>query len=634
MSTPKTEPISPRDRQAVLAFAEAILPGSERIYAADESTVDRAFELLEELPGPASLGFAKAVRTLDGAAAAWKGKAFSQLSRAQQEDLLRRWPDNPVMAGPLALLSHVLKMCHFDADPVYETLGGKFSLDVTPEQPPWLEQINDASELGEEEVECDVVVVGTGAGGAVVGRELAARGHAVLFVEKGQRFGRESFDGRSLPAHKKFYRPAITLGNPPTPIMMGEMLGGSTAINGGSCYRTPTHVLERWCEDLGTDAFSVERMRPHFERVEQTIQVAPAPKNTVGPIQDVIARGCDALGYSHFTVLRNAPGCDGSGFCDFGCRTGAKQSTDVSYIPKAIKSGAMVLTGLRADRVIIESGRAVGVQCTALESGRTVRVRARRVVLACGAIHTPAFLLRQGIANRSGQVGRHLSIQPSTGFAALMDQDIHGPSYTPQGYGVSEFIRQGILIAAGLPDYNFAGTIFALHGQRLMDAVDRIDQTASFALLSQDTSAPGRVRLGPGGRTLVSYSLADDDLERLHRAMVIAADICLAAGARRLYPQLPGLPLLEGPGALETLRDAKLRASDLQLIAYHPAGTCQIGHDPDHSVVDFAHECHDVPGLHVVDGSTVPGPPAVNPQVTIMAMATRAAGLIAERLGG
>ncbi len=631
MSTSMTERISSRDMRAVLAFAEAIIPGSERIHAADEVTVRRTLDLLEELPAAVTTAFAAAARTLDAAAVPFKGRAFSALDRSQQEELLRRWPENPAIGGPLALLSHVLKMCHFDSEPVYEGLGGKFALDVAPEHPPWLSQIQDASALEDATLECDVVVVGTGAGGAAVGRELAALGHAVLFVEKGHRFGRESFDGRSLDAHKNFYRPAVTIGNPPVPIMMGEMLGGSTAINGGSCYRTPEHVLEQWCDDLGTDVFAPERMAPHFERVEETIQVAPAPANTVGPIADVMARGCDALGYSHFTVKRNAPGCDGSGFCDFGCRTGAKQSTDVSYIPKAIQAGAMVVTGLVAESVAIEGGRAVGIDATARSGGRKIRVRAQRVVLACGAIHTPAFLLRQGIANRSGAVGRHLSIQPSTGFAALMDEPINGPSYTPQGYGVSEFIREGILIAGGLPDYNFAATIFALHGQRLMDAVDHIERTISFALLSRDTSAPGRVRVA-GGRTLVSYSMADEDVARIHRASCIAAELCLAAGARRLYPQLPAMPVLEGPGALETLRSAKVRASDLQLVAYHPAGTCRMGHDPDTSVVDFAHECHDVPGLHLVDGSTQPGPAAVNPQITIMAMATRAAGLIAERL--
>jgi len=617
--------------RVTLAFAEAIIPGSERILAADEVTVRRIFELLEELPQAAQRAFTTGLRTLDAAAVPFKGKPFSALDRSQQEELLRRWPKTPAIGGPLALVSHLIKMCHFDSDPVYEKLGGQYSLDVVPERPAWLSQIQDASTLDDETLECDVVVVGTGAGGAVVGRELAALGHAVLFVEKGQRFGREDFDGRSLAAHQKFYRPAISFGNPVVPIMMGEMVGGSTAINGGSCYRTPDNVLHDWCEDLGTDAFTPERMRAHFERVEATMQIGPAPEETIGPIRGVIQRGCDAHGYSHFPVLRNAPGCDGSGFCDFGCSTGAKQSTDVSYIPKAIQSGAMVVTGLQAERVIIENGRAVGIEAVARTGGKTVRVRAQRVVLACGAIHTPAFLLRQGIANRSGEVGRNLSIQPSTGFAALMDERINGAKFTPQGYGVDEFIKDGILIAGGQPDYNLAATIFAMHGRRLMDAVDEFESSISFALLTRDTSAPGRVRL-VRGRTVVSYSIADEDMSRLHRAMGIAAEIFLAAGARRLYPQLPAMPILEREGALEAIRSYPMRALDLQLIAYHPAGTCRMGNDPKTSVVDFAHECHDVPGLHLVDGSTMPGPAAVNPQVSIMALATRAAELIAERL--
>lgn len=625
----KTNPTEPR---AALALLEAILPGSERIPAADESTLARVMDVLAKLPAPARVGFDAATRLLDAAALPAIGKPFHALDRASQEALLRSWPSTPVLGAALNLLSHFFAVVHFDRDDVYQGLGGTWNVVGAVEQPPYLSQIQDAGELTEPTLECDVVVVGTGAGGAVVGKELAARGHAVLFVEQGQRHGRDEFDGRSVDAHFKFYWPTLTVGNAPMPLLMGRMMGGSTAINGGSCYRTPAKVLERWCEDIGTDELSPERMRAHFERVERTIEVAPAPKRTVGPFADVLARGCDALGLAHGPVLRNAPGCDGLGFCDFGCRTGARKSMDVSYIPLAIRHGAKVLTGLRADAIAISNGKAVGIDATALATGRRVHVRARRVVLAGGGIHSPAFLLRQGLAGSSGHLGRHLAVQPSSGFAALVDDRIDGPKHTPQGHHVSELIDEGILIAGGLPDYNFAPVVFALHGQRLMDAVDRIEHTIAFALLTRDSAQPGRVRVGPGGRTLVTYDIAPDDVRRMHRAVCLTAEICLAAGARRLYPQIPSMPIIEAKEGLRALREAKLGAGDMQWIAYHPVGTCKMGKDPRSSVVDLAHECHDVPNLHVVDGSTVPGPLGVNPQITIMSMATRAAGLIDQRL--
>jgi len=292
----------------------------------------------------------------------------------------------------------------------------------------------------------------------------------------------------------------------------------------------------------------------------------------------------------------------------------------------------MVLTGLRADAVAIDNGKAIGLETTAVANGRTIRVHAQRVVLACGGIPSPAFLLRQGIGNSSGQVGRNLAVQPSSGLAALMEEAIDGPKYTPQGHHISEFIDEGILIAGGLPDYNLAPLLFALVGRRLMDAVDEIEHVVNFALLSRDTSQPGRVHIGPGGHTLTTYNVAADDVARVQRASCIAAEVCLAAGAKRIYPQVPSMPILDGPEGLRKLRDAKLSAADFHWLSYHPLGSCKMGKEPRTSVVDLAHECHDVPNLHVVDGSTVPGPLGVNPQITIMAMATRAAGLIAERL--
>jgi len=617
--------------RAALALAEAIIPGSASIPAADEATVARAHEVVQAFHPSLPRAWSIAQATLAAAAIGQTGRAFDALSVARQEALIRQWEDDPILKMPLALVALVYKFVHFDQRSVYETLGGKLNVVGALETPRWLRQIHRADEWDGGEVECEVVVVGTGAGGGVVGRELADRGFAVVFVEEGDHHRRDAFDGSSVRAHQRFYRGAFSLGNVAMPVFMGRLVGGSTAINGGTCFRAPPWVLDRWCEDTDSADFSADCMRPYFERVEAVLDVRAADPKTVGPIGDVMARGCDALGWHHLAIRRNAPGCDGSGFCDFGCRTDARRGTNIAYIPPALERGSMLFTGLRAEHVVIEGGRAVGIDAVA-KNGRPIRVRARAVVLAGGAIPTPLFLLKQGICNASGQVGRNLTTHPSCGFSAIFDEEIRGHAHIPQGYACDEFLRDGMLITAAQPDLNIAAAVLPFAGRRLMETLGHIDHLAYFAMLIRDSSRNGRVWRDVGGIPAITYSVTAEDVDRMHRAMVRVGEMCLAAGATRLHPTALKMRSLKGPSDLQAFRSARLGAGDYAFTSYHPLGTSKMGRDPKTSVVDTSHETHDVRGLYIVDGSTVPGPLGVNPQLTIMAMATRAAEKIADRI--
>ena len=624
--------LTPAQRRAALAFAEAIVPGSDRVRPADERTVRLTEQVVEHVSPMASALWRNGLAALDRAAVLRTGRSFAKLGEHEQQRLLARWEKDPVMRAPLLAVAFAFKFTHFDTLEVYEGLGGKLNVVQRLEEPRWLSQIVPASSWDEAEtIECEVVVVGTGAGGAVVGKELADRGHAVVFVEEGEHHRRDAFTGSSIQAHFDFYRGSLTLGNAAMPIFMGRLVGGSTAINTGSCFRTPPWVLDRWCEELDTEELSPSAMEARFERVEATLSVAPADERAVGPIGDVIARGCDALGWKHARMKRNAPGCMGEGFCDFGCRTDARKSTNLSYVPPALEKGGMLFTGLRATKITIENGRAVGIEGVD-QRGRTLRVRADVVVFSGGAIPTPVFLQNQGICNSSGQVGRNLSVHPSTGFLALMDEKIEGHKHIPQGYYVEEFIREGILINGAQADMNFAPILFPMTGHRLMEVLEKFDRMVSYGLLIADAKASGVVSQGPGGLPVARYSLTKEDCARMHRAMVVSGEMSWAAGAKALYPVNHPMPVVESQADWKRFQELELTPGDLMLTSYHPLGTCKMGRDPKTSVVGLDHQTHDVPGLYIVDGSNVPGPLGVNPQITIMAMATRAAGCIADAL--
>jgi len=329
-------------------------------------------------------------------------------------------------------------------------------------------------------------------------------------------------------------------------------------------------------------------------------------------------------------VRRNVRGCTGAGFCDFGCPTDARRSTNVSAIPAALQRGAMLLTEATVERVLLESGRAAGVEMTS-RSGRRIRVRARKVVLAGGAVPTPLLLLKQGLCARSGQVGRNLTLHPSASVSALMDDEINGFRHIPQGYGCDQFLRDGELILAAQPDVNIAALLFPVAGKPLQEIMEALPRTASLGLLARDATANGRVWGEAGGRPIITYRITQEDRKRIHSGMVHALDLLVAAGARRLFTPVSSAPILE-PRELDRFRRSAPEVADLSLASYHPLGTCRMGKDPKRSVVGLDHQAHDTGGLFIVDGSTVPSALGVNPQLTIMAMAVRAADAIHETL--
>jgi choline dehydrogenase-like flavoprotein len=617
--------------RAALALAEAIIPGTALIPGADEGTVREAAALLAQLSPRLGKAWWAAQRALDAAARLRTGRPFQALSAAHQERLLALWEQDPVLRLPLSLVSFLYKIVHFDRLSVQRAMGAKARGPAQVTEPRWTEQVHPATSWSGGDIEGDVVVVGTGAGGGVVGYELAQRGHAVVFVEEGELYHRHAFDGSSVRAVRRFYRPAFSVGNVLVPIFAGRMVGGSTAVNGGTSFRTPNWVLDEWCEHLNTDDFLATRMAPYFQKVERHLEVGPSSRRHVGPIADVFQRGCDALGWKHGYLLRNAPGCEASGFCDFGCRTDARRSTNVAYLPPALERGSLLLTGLKAEQVLLENGRAVGIEGSA-EEGRRIRIRAKVVILAGGTIPTPLLLLKQNLANSSGQVGRNLTLHPSCIVSALFDEEIRGFDYIPQGYASEEFLREGLLLLAAQPSLNVAPTFFPANGRRLMEPLSRLSHLASLGPLAADATRKGRVWREFNGLPAIRYDLAPADVERLQRGLVLCMEMAVAAGARHFYPGVLTHPSLDVRRDLDRFRKAPLLARDLVVGSYHPLGTCAMGTDARTSVVGLDHQSHDVPGLFIVDGSTVRGPLGVNPQLTIMAMATRAAEHISSHL--
>jgi len=607
------------------------MPPTRRLPGGGQRCMERFEEFLASSDSWIRSFFLNLGRIMDSMVRLRRGRRFAALKQQEREKILHVWTEG---SAHLRLISRAittpLKVSHFDDPDIHEVFGSRYAPEPVIEDPPrYMSQVCHLPDCTEDEsLEAEVVVIGTGAGGAVVAKELAAKGHAVVMIEEGEFHRRPDFARPHTEKLSMLYRSGgmlSTFGNVPVILQIGRSVGGTTTINSGTCYRPPREVLASW----GLDDMTAENLEPCMRRVEAALQVNPAAERYLGRIAGVIRRGCDVLGYAHEPCPRNAPDCDAQAHCQFGCPTDAKRSTNVSYIPAALESSALLYTGARAERILTENGRACGIESQG--GGRKLTVRAPVVVVSCGTLLTPLLLMRSKLCTKSRMLGRNLSVHPASAVFALFDEEIRGWDGIPQSYSITEFVKEGIALEGGFPRLEFATMMLPFQGRPFMEMMDQFEHLAAFGLMIKDDSR-GRVFRGPGSLPLMHYNLNATDQQKLQKAREILCRVYLAAGAKKIYTGITGVPPIEDELDLARFRQMKISPRKMELIAFHPLGTARIGKDPSDSVCNPDHETHEVEGLYVVDGSSVPSSLGVNPQVTIMTLATRAADKIADRI--
>lgn len=480
-------------------------------------------------------------------------------------------------------------------------------------------------------VRADVCVIGSGAGGAVVAKELAEHGLDVVVLEAGSHHTTDEFTARPHRALAEVYADAgqfTSIGNPPIPLPHGNAVGGTTLINSGTCFRTPEKVLDSWAGEFGLNVDAAE-LDPHFRRVERIVNVVQVSPEIAGRNAAIARRGAQRLGWSGDYVFRNARGCVGSGVCAFGCPTSAKQHTGITYMSAAWGAGAETFTRTRAVRVLTRDGRAAGVRAITA-GGAVLTVSSPLVIVACGTLATPRLLEESGLGSASGELGGNLSIHPASAAVGLMDEEVRMWEGVPQSFYVDEFAGEGIILEgiAGPPEY--LATVLPLTGADHRDVMLRSDRVAQFGMMFSDRSR-GRVS-SVGGRTVVRYSLCREDVETARRGLELLVRLFAAAGAREIILPLAGMTRIPGDdGGVARIASARPRAANLKLMGFHPLGTARAHALAGRGVVDGDLRVHGVTGVYLADGSVVPTPLGVNPQITIMALATRLAyGLLGE----
>ena len=550
---------------------------------------------------------------------------YSRLPQGRRESILGAWRDSPVplmRTGFQALRKAALAFAYL-LPGRWEQIGYPGPLGPHPEAPePRLDPIVAAGPL---ELECDVCVVGSGAGGGVAAAVLAAAGLDVVVLEAGGYFSERDFDGAERAGLRRLYRGggASATDDQGVALIAGACLGGGTVVNYTTSFRTPDDVLTEW-EGLG---FPSAELGESLDAVCERLGVN-TDHNLPSRRDELLRRGLDALGWHVDAMPRDVRGCEQGvvcGSCGYGCPLGAKQSTLRTWLEDAAGAGARIVVGAKARRVFVENGAAAGV-----DAG-PVQVRARAVVAAAGAIDTPALLLRSGLHNAN--VGRWLRLHPATGVFGSFDEEVRPWEGTLQalysdryrflddGYGIKyETIpAHPALLSSALPWES------AADNARLMSSLARL---SLVAVIPRD-SGSGRVRLGRDGEPIVSYALGTDDARRLATGIDGAGRILAAAGAREIVTAHARAQRWDDGFPRGAFRFGPGRGS---LFSFHLMGSARMGGSPRTSAADPAGETWEVQNLVVADGSAFPTASGVNPMITIEAIAHLNAVRLAARL--
>jgi choline dehydrogenase-like flavoprotein len=610
----------PEVPEKVIAFIEALPP-------ADRTRLHSAMELLGTRPG----AFALTGRPIP----------VHWLSPHSAEDLLLRWQGsvNPLTRRVSAAVIALAELSLYGyPGPQWDRIGYPGPLGSPPDEPKRLSPLRiDA----DEELSCDVVVVGSGAGGGCAAAQLASEGLDVVVLEKGDYYGESDFEHVESEAYRKMYLYGMTLATTDLSvrIVAGSTLGGGTVVNYSTSFRTPDHVLHEWARVSGIDAFVSGEFEKSLDDVADRLGVT-TDSSAAGKRDELLEEGLKELGWHVDLMPRAVRGCsqdEACGYCGFGCRIGAKQSSLRTYLDDAAARGARLIVGADARRVIVTDGRATGLVAAA--GPHRLTVRARAVVAAAGAIETPALLLRSGLG---GQVGRNLHLHPGTAPLAIFDDDVRVWEGTLQTRYSNEFrgwdggygpIFETIPLHPGMAAAYIPWVSADEHSKRMGEF-----RKASFcAVLARDRSS-GRVRINRDGSPKVVYNMSRDDEARVASGVILAARVLEAAGAKTIHSPHTR-PISYAPGATgaherwaDDTRRAGYRGGRVAFGSWHQMGSCRMGITPATSATNADNQTHEVGGLFVTDGSAFPTASGVNPMLSIYAIAHRAAGRIAAHL--
>lgn len=479
---------------------------------------------------------------------------------------------------------------------------------------------------GDISLDCDVLVVGSGPGGALAAQQLSAAGKKVIVIEAGPkvRHGDTRRDAGLVLSRYFFYGGMrSTQGNTVMPSMQPRNLGGGSLWNSAICLRLPEFAQERWEADHGLQVRGGQLDR-HFDAVEEFMGVKPADDQVMGPRNELFAEACRKLGFTPSRTLRNESGCKGSAECFTLCPNDAKLSMDRRGIPEVLENGGTVFTSVAADELITSGRKVLGIKghvvdpVTKKKSYR-VEIKAGTTVMAAGCLATPELLQRSGVGNK--RVGENLRFHPGSMVMGEFDEEIEPWSGATQGYHCLDFLPEGIKLEALWATSSLMASRFPGLGNELQGLLKNYRKMAAWDCWVSGEDSVGRVQYRRGRRADIYYDVGQGDCDRMAESMAKLCEMFFAVGAKSVMTGVPGLPApCTSPDIIAQLREKTFAPQGLPLASNHIFGTTAMGNDPKRHAVAPNGALYDAENVYVCDTGLLPTTPGANPMLPTMAL--------------
>jgi choline dehydrogenase-like flavoprotein len=498
----------------------------------------------------------------------------------------------------------------------------------------------------------DIAIIGSGAGGGTSAELLTQAGFKVLVIEEGPLRSSSDFKQLETDAYPQLYQESAgrKTADKAINILQGRCVGGSTTVNWTSSFRTPPDTLRFWRERLGLTDFSVEAMAPWFERAEARLSIGPWQVDP-NPNNGALARGLVKLGLGAPRILRNVKGCWNLGSCGMGCPTNAKQSMLVTTLPAALDAGAAMYVQTRVQSLVHDGRQVQALDCVPVAlngdtQGPPVRVVARHIVLAGGAINSPALLLRSKAPDPFGLLGHRTFLHPVVVSKAHFSERIEGWAGAPQSIYSDHFQDTSPidgplgykLEAPPLHPLIMASTL-AGFGQSAIDDLRQLPHQQVLLALMRDGFHPhsvgGRVQLKSDGSPQLAYPLTGILFEAAQRALLSMAEIQFAAGAQHVQPlHEQATPYRTWAQAKAAIAELPMQPYLLRVVSAHVMGGCAMSVDPSRGVCRSNGQHWQLQNLSIHDGSLFPTSIGANPQLSIYGLVARLTAGLIQRLHG
>ncbi|MFZ0040969.1 MAG: GMC family oxidoreductase N-terminal domain-containing protein [Solirubrobacteraceae bacterium] len=645
--------LTPRQRAALEEICEAFCPSQPGLPTARELGVAQAvIGAMGAAPRAEQKQFAMLLSVWDTPALGLLGgvgwKRFSMLEPDDREQLLLTWRDSRLpqrravfqaLRKAALLFYYMVPGADGGANPAWEVIGYDGPLGPLPDAPP--RALTPTPVTRDVTLDCDVVIVGSGAGGGAAAGVLAAAGLDVIVVESGGYWDDADFDGSELKALTNYY-----MGSPSAThdqsvgLIAGSCLGGGTVVNYSTAFRTPDEVRQEWSE-LGVPAFASADYTASLDAVWERLGVSQE-YNQPSTRDQKLQEGCVRLGWHVDAMPRAVRKCAQGrecGYCGLGCRVAAKQSVVKTWLADAQAAGARMIVATKVQRVVVEGGAARGISGVTAD-GHAVNIRARAVIAACGAIHTPALLRRSGLSNEN--IGKYLRLHPAGAVFGVFDEELKPwegvmqALYSDQFRNLDDGYGLKFETAASHPHLLVPFAPWRSSAEHLK-LIEAISNTTPIGVLLRDRDG-GEVRVGRDGEPVVRYKLSDFDAGHLRTGLDGAAQVLEAAGARRIFSAHARWVSYD-PGRFGSrerfMADADAAGygpGEVVLNSFHIMGSVRMGGSPSMSACDPTGQTWDVRDLYVLDGSAFPTASGVNPQISIQAIAHMCARGLASTL--